>query len=196
MDCPECGNRLGEQTSCRCGWRRVDLRRPQDPMVGRCAWETLSRRCLQRGVYSPSVVGGTQVYCSWHAECLKNSKTTRDRERFDQFLDFLRKGLYCTVWTHFDPEVLWNMVHGELTSAKPEPCRNPSCSIRLDMERELGNVLPDPLPIPHEPLTQLLGRRLSVSLPTGDRTAEDKARLEVERLRQLEVLNRMVGGHG
>jgi hypothetical protein len=161
---------------------------------GRCVWITQGRRCLQRGVYSPIVTSGKQSYCSWHAECLRNSKSVDDRERFDAFLGFLRNGLYCTVWTHFDHEVLWGSVYGEETSAKPEPCRNPSCSVRLDMERELGYLLPDQPPIPKEPLVHLLGRRQQEELPRGNRSAEEIADLERRRIGQLEALKRWTKG--
>lgn len=194
-ECPDCGTRLKRGLCPDCGYKERGAKaEPQDPESGRCVWRTTGRRCLQRGLYSPTVVGGKDWYCSWHAECLKNPRVTQDRERFDRFIDFMRNGLYCTVWAHIDREVLWGAVHGEPTSAKPEPCRNPSCSIRLDMEAELGYLLPDQPPLPRAPLVHLLGRQQRPEQPKGERSPEEREELERRRIGQLEALKRYMEG--
>lgn len=61
--CPECANRLLDDSRCRCGWQS-----PKEKIVDdfRCGYQSGNRRCPLTGVISDNATKGGRWFCRGH----------------------------------------------------------------------------------------------------------------------------------
>lgn len=62
--CPECGNRLLDENSCRCGW--IQENKKNNVYPHRCCYQVGDRQCPMTGVLSDSITKSDRWFCRPH----------------------------------------------------------------------------------------------------------------------------------
>lgn len=129
-NCAECGARLTRAGCPTCGTAAT---KPADAPAASayhaCAWGSGVCR-LPAEVFT----AGSWL-CAWHHACARTSaRAADDREEFDRYVTATARR-YCALLSHYTPEHLWAVVHGDadLSAAAPQPCAfsGPTCLIAV-----------------------------------------------------------------
>src|SRR5262249_39141191 len=121
--CPECDAILKAGKCPACGWK--EKKEEKLKADAQCKHEVSGNRCPMAASWFPR--GGDPGLCTWHREVEKLADIDTPEE-FERFCLKLKALKYCTVWTHYEPAVLWDFLHHKVRNTPVKrACERPNC---------------------------------------------------------------------